>query len=312
MLDLGDRVVVDVLGAVFSDPPEGMVTIPVNGELLTSVRYDQHEDDLGYGYPHSVRVVLDLPSGVSYSKNVTVEAGNRQVRITITPSEDTTPIPPVEIDPNKYTIVVDPGHDGTTLGAVYPDANGVDIYEKDLTLSISNKLAAVLTQAGYNVVLTRTGETAGDLYQRSELANSLDADLFVSIHCNAAPTVPTFQGLYTYHYPSSTRGEAFAQCVQDAAIAATGAIDRGISSANFVVLRETYMPAVLVECGFMTNVDELTLLCDESYQQKLADGIAQGVTDYLTSLEAAQAQAALQETAAPAETDTPAESAALQ
>ena len=202
--------------------------------------------------------------------------------------------------------------DGTTLGAVYPDANGVDIYEKDLTLSISNKLAAVLTQAGYNVVLTRTGETAGDLYERSELANSLDADLFVSIHCNAAPTVPTFQGLYTYHYPSSTRGATFAQYVQDAAIAATGAIDRGISSANFVVLRETYMPAVLVECGFMTNVDELTLLCDESYQQKLADGIAQGVTDYLTSLEAAQAQAALQETAAPAETDTPAESAALQ
>ena len=274
---------VDVLGAVFSDPPEGMVTIPVNGELLTSVRYDQHEDDLGYGYPHSVRVVLDLPSGVSYSKNVTVEAGNRQVRITITPSEDTTPIPPVEIDPDKYTIVVDPGHDGTTLGAVYPDASGTNIYEKDLTLAISLKLQETLEAAGYNVVMTRTGETAGDLYERSELANAVGADLFVSVHINASGTVPTFQGLYTYHHPSSSRSKTFAQMVQSAVCAATGAIDRGIASADFVVLRETNMAAVLVECGFMSNVEELERLKTDDYQWKLAQGITQGVTDYLNA-----------------------------
>ena len=175
----------------------------------------------------------------------------------------------------RITVVLDAGHDGKTLGAVYPDANGVDIYEKDLTLSMVYKLRDILLNEGYNVVLTRDGETAGDLYERSELANRVNADLFVSIHCNSAPTVPTFQGLYTYYYPTSSRSKAFAQAVQDAACAASGAVDRGIASANFVVLRET---------GFMTNVEELTRLCDETYQQKLMEGVARGVGDYLNSL----------------------------
>ena len=116
------------------------------------------------------------------------------------------------------------------------------------------------------------------------MANEKEADLFVSIHCNSAPTVPTFQGLYTYYYPTSSRSKAFAQAVQDAACAASGAVDRGIASANFVVLRETNMAAVLVETGFMTNVEELTRLCDETYQQKLMEGVARGVGDYLNSL----------------------------
>ena len=78
--------------------------------------------------------------------------------------------------------------------------------------------------------------------------------------------------------------KAFAQAVQDTACAASGAVDRGIASANFVVLRETNMAAVLVETGFMTNVEELTRLCDETYQQKLMEGVARGVGDYLNSL----------------------------
>ena len=75
------------------------------------------------------------------------------------------------------------------------------------------------------------------------------------------------------------RKDAFAQAVQDAACAASGAVDRGIASANFVVLRETNMAAVLVETGFMTNVEELTRLCDETYQQKLMEGVARRLPD---------------------------------
>ena len=281
VVDLGDRVAVDLLGAVFSGALEGDASLLVDSDVLSSVRYNQHGDDLGYGYPHTLRVVLDLKGGASYAKNITVEAGSSGVRITATPSASPE-LPP--IDPNKYTVVLDAGHDGKTLGAVYPDANGVDIYEKDLTLSMVYKLRDILLNEGYNVVLTRDGETAGDLYERSELANRVNADLFVSIHCNSAPTVPTFQGLYTYYYPTSSRSKAFAQAVQDAACAASGAVDRGIASANFVVLRETNMAAVLVETGFMTNVEELTRLCDETYQQKLMEGVARGVGDYLNSL----------------------------
>ena len=71
--------------------------------------------------------------------------------------------------------------------------------------------------------------------------------------------------------------------MQSAVCAASGAIDRGIASADFVVLRETDMAAVLVECGFMSNVEELERLKTDSYQQKLAEGIAQGITDYLNT-----------------------------
>ena len=152
-----------------------------------------------------------------------------------------------------------------------------------LTLIALYEVYHALEAAGYNVVMTRTGETAGDLYQRSALANAVGADLFVSIHINASGTVPTFQGLYTYYHPSSTRSKNFAQAVQTAVCAATGAIDRGIASADFVVLRETNMAAVLVECGFMSNVEELERLKSDAYQQKLAEGITQGITDYLNT-----------------------------
>ena len=269
VVDLGDRVAVDLLGAVFSGALEGEAALPVDSDVFSSVRYNQHGDDLGYGYPHTLRVVLDLKGGASYAKNITVEAGSSGVRITATPSASPE-LPP--IDPNKYTVVLDAGHDGKTLGAVYPDANGVDIYEKDLTLSMVYKLRDILLNEGYNVVLTRDGETAGDLYERSELANRVNADLFVSIHCNSAPTVPTFQGLYTYYYPTSSRSKAFAQAVQDAACAASGAVDRGIASANFVVLRETNMAAVLVETGFMTNVEELCRVNKRSARSQTAPG----------------------------------------
>lgn len=297
VVDLGSRVAIDLLGAVLQTPAEEEVSLTVDSEVLDRVRYSQHGDDLGYGVPHTLRVVLDLQSGTSYTRNLTVEAGGGGVRITAVPSQSIDELP--EIDPDKYTVVLDAGHDGTTLGAVYPDASGTQIYEKDLTLSMVKKLEAILLAQGYNVVLTRDGETAGDLYERSELANAVEADVFVSIHCNSAPTVPTFQGLYTYYHPSSNRSKLFAQAVQDAACAASGAIDRGIASADFVVLRETNMAAVLVETGFMTNVEELERLCDEDYQQSLMEGVAQGVADYLRLAEAQAAEKAADETAQP-------------
>ena len=164
VLDLGDRVAVDVLGAVLHSGEAGMVTIPVDNDMITAVRYYQHEDDLGYGYPHTVRVVLDLKSGITYSKNLKVEAGSSGVRVTafLTDGdrEDTDFTPSAPIDPSKSTIVLDAGHGGARSGAVYPDASGTDVLEKDLALSMTLKLRDRLVAAGYNVVLTRESESA--------------------------------------------------------------------------------------------------------------------------------------------------------
>ena len=166
---------------------------------------------------------------------------------------------------------------------MYPDASGTNIYEKDLTLAISLKLQETLEAAGYNVVMTRTGETAGDLYERSELANAAGADLFVSVHINASGTVPPSRALYIPPPLPAAAARPLprwcrAPCARPPA-PSTGASPRR----TFVVLRETNKAAVLVECGFMSNVEELEQLKSDDYQWKLAQGITQGVTDYLNA-----------------------------
>ncbi len=285
--DFGDRVVVDLLGTVLASGNPELITLPVESNLISTVRYSQHGGDLDYGYPHTVRVVLE---GVSYQRNISVTAGSGGVRLTASgepapelPEEPDQPgfTPTIPLDPDKLTIVVDPGHGGARPGAVYPNAEGVDIIERDLTLAISLKLRDRLLEAGYNVVMTRETDIDVDLYERAEIANAVNADLFVSVHCNASGTVPTYQGIYTYYFPDSKRGEKLARTIQPPLCALTGAIDRGVSKANFVVLRETEMCAVLVETGFMSNVEELTRLCDPEYQEKVAWGIAEGVIQYL-------------------------------
>ena len=174
-----------------------------------------------------------------------------------------------------YSVTLDAGHGGIYSGAYYER-----IMEKDLTLAITLRVARMLEERGCRVVLTRPVDQTVDLYDRCDIANAAGTDIFVSIHANASVTSSTFQGTYTYSYPGSVKGAELAQIIQDATVAAAGSVDRGILTANFVVLRETWMPAVLVETGFMTCHEELMRLRDPDYQEKLAQGIAQGVENY--------------------------------
>lgn len=182
------------------------------------------------------------------------------------------------IDPEQHLIVLDPGHGGSASGAYYEETA-----EKDLNLSITKRVEALLNALGYRTLMTRQEDVDIGLYERAWMANAAQADIFVSIHCNAAENHPDFQGTYVYHYPGSERGMALAQSIQTQACAFTGSIDQGIDSANFVVMREPYMPAVLVETGFMTCHEELERLRDEAYQTRMAQGIAQGIIQYLNA-----------------------------
>lgn len=183
------------------------------------------------------------------------------------------------VNPEKFLIALDAGHGGVYSGAFYENTA-----EKDLNLAIVLKLEKILTTLGYQTVLTRSGDEDVGLLQRSVLANGAKADLFVSIHCNAAENNPDFQGLYVYHFPGSTAGKELAQQIQTPACQFTGAIDRKINSANFSVLRNTKMPAVLVETGFMSCHEELMRLKSDTYQEQMALGIAQGIVRYLNAL----------------------------
>lgn len=176
-----------------------------------------------------------------------------------------------------FRVALDAGHGGSSSGAVYEK-----VYEKDINLSIVLRAAELLEEKGCEVILTRSGDRAVGLYERSCAANNGGADIFLSVHSNASVTDRNFQGTFTYYFPGSKRGEELAGAIQGAVTEAAGSVDRGLLSENFVVLRETNMPAALVETGFMTCHEELMRLCDPAYREKLAQGIARGIEDYLT------------------------------
>lgn len=198
------------------------------------------------------------------------------------PSPEPTSAPSPVPDPNAFTVVLDAGHGGEgDAGAEYEG-----VKEKDITLPITLRAAELLREKGYNVVLTRDGDERIGLYDRAGAANAAEADIFVSIHANASDTNHDFQGTFTYSFPGSSRGEKLARCIQDAVVQAAGSVDRGLLTNNYVVLRETVMPAALLETGFMSCHEELMRLVQPEYQEKLAQGVANGVEAYLSTLSA--------------------------
>lgn len=272
--EMDGRAVIDVLNARLRDGIPS--TIYMENEIFSAVRYADHTDL--YSVP-SVRVVLDLRSGYTCSANVEVTDDEDGILIRSFRKTDSTGtfLPTVPITPGASTVVLDAGHGGSANGALYEN-----IKEKTLNLAVTKKVAAILIKQGYNVIMTRSDDTYLGLNERANIANAVNADIFVSIHSNANEN-PEIYGLSTYHFPESRRGSLLAKAIQDAAAQVSGAKNRGILSANFAVLRETDMPAALVEMGFMTNHDELMRLADSAYQDKMAQGIANGIVNYLNS-----------------------------
>lgn len=139
--------------------------------------------------------------------------------------------------------------------------------------------------------MTRTGDTYPTLDERPELANSSGAALFLSIHLNSTATeVTAAKGIEVYYSENNNdigyviNSQQTAEIILKDVIAATGAKSRGVKSANHLVTRKSQMPANLIEIGFMNNPTELKNLADESYQNKLAHGIANGITDALAKV----------------------------
>ncbi|MEW6045018.1 MAG: N-acetylmuramoyl-L-alanine amidase [Bacillota bacterium] len=178
---------------------------------------------------------------------------------------------------DRFKVVIDPGHGGSDPGAIGPTG----LREADVTLAVARRVAEIIAPH-YAVRLTRTDDRglgatpALDLHARAEIANRLDADAYVSIHCNAA-TTPAAHGVETYSLTTGGTGERLAKAIQAEMLAATGLTDRGVKTANFAVLRLTKMPAALVEMAFISNPAEEALLRDASFREKCAQAIARGI-----------------------------------
>ncbi|NLG83845.1 MAG: cell wall hydrolase, partial [Firmicutes bacterium] len=189
-------------------------------------------------------------------------------------------------------IVIDPGHGGPDPGAV----GRTGIKEKDLVLDIAFRLRRLLGRAGAYVVMTREtdrdfGEEGTslltrkrrDLAYRVGLANRMGADVFLSIHANSIAD-PRWTGAQVFYYPGRSRARDLAGSLQAALAAHLGPNYRLTKPAEYRVLLETRMPAVVVEVGFLSNPEEEALLATPAYREKIAEAIYQGLLHYFLLL----------------------------
>ncbi len=194
------------------------------------------------------------------------------------------------------TVVLDAGHGGEDGGTV--GIGGVK--EKDLNLEITRLLGTYLEQNGIAVVYTRTEDVLLydrnvnyhgrkkilDLAARLAIANQTENSVFVSIHMNAFPKTQ-YKGLQVYFSKNDEKSEILAQTIQNMAKNKMQEDnDRKIKAAgsSIYLLDRAQNPAVLIECGFLSNPEECALLTDESYRRKLCLVLAEAITEYLTSV----------------------------
>lgn len=173
-------------------------------------------------------------------------------------------------------IFLDAGHGGSD-----PGASNNTIHEKDIALKITLKLNDILKKGGFQTELSRTTDVFIALSERAKKANNFGSDVFVSIHLNSAAN-KTANGIETLVYENKGTNNKLASSIQNELITATNATNRGIKErCDLVVLNSTKMPAVLIETGFLSNKTEKNLLVTETYQNKIAQAIANGILQYL-------------------------------
>ena len=210
-------------------------------------------------------------------------------------------------------VAIDPGHGGADSGAVgalpvgsvtglTPRADqfgSPQIFEKDVNLDIAQRLNAFLVARGFPTLMTRNTDNAGgdvpyttegaDLKARTDLANARGAALFVSIHQNSAPGGAS--GTETYvHTAAGAAPRALAASIQQALVARLMLTDRGLKDANFYVLRNSAMPAVLVEGAFISNPTDALMLANPDVREAMAEGIGQGILAYSGMMDAGAVQ----------------------
>jgi N-acetylmuramoyl-L-alanine amidase len=173
-------------------------------------------------------------------------------------------------DDSPITVVIDAGHGGHDRGGI----PGQRVAEKDMTLDVALRLRNILSASGYNVVMTLNIDVFVPLAGRVAIANSYRNAVFVCIHFNATPRSGA-SGIETYFYSRDSLPLASAIHYYVAGGAPTE--NRGVRRRGYYVLRKTNIPAVLVECGFLTNPTEAAYAQAGSYRQKLAEEIAAGV-----------------------------------
>ncbi|MDI6797150.1 MAG: N-acetylmuramoyl-L-alanine amidase [Desulfatibacillaceae bacterium] len=330
-LGTGPRLFLDLAQAILTD--DIARTVPIGDDLLSQVRAGQYD-------PQTVRVVVDIKSmkghhvfSLTNPFRIVIDVrGDKEATATAPQPAATRQQPELKLPPGALakqlalgvsTIVIDAGHGGKDPGAI--GVCGNNIHEKNIVLSLAKKVAAMLEkETGCRVIFTRDSDRYLSLEERTAIANTSGADLFLSIHANAHARRQA-QGIETYFLNLATDEESIrvaarenatsqksisdlqgilqdlmqnakvdessrlAKFVQKGMVDAARSrhqdvADKGVKQAPFYVLLGAQMPSVLLEVGFITNPTECGRLTSSAYQDLLAKGIANGVRQYMQDL----------------------------
>ena len=259
------RLAIDIRGLPPGDLPGNQ---SYSSDLISGIR-------TAWFRPETARVVLDLAPGKEVNWEVIPAADKCSLRVRLA----SRPLYSV----GGKIIVLDPGHGGSDPGAIGPTG----LKEKDFNLSVARLAAEELTRRGARVYLTRSEDLYVDLYSRAVLANSVGADVFVSVHANAwgnINEVDQMAGTSTWFAstadPAKADSKRLAGHLQKSLVAKLGRKDLGLFTANFAVLRNTVMPAALVEVAFISNREEEGLMYTDWFRQAAAAGIVEGLEGY--------------------------------
>ena len=250
---------------------------------------------------------------ISKDEGAEVDATDEEEKASDKPDEKDNSPKPSELSGGTIYVVLDAGHGGADPGAVgnlmtddelkayhealqaeEPNLEGLEVgtgktyYEKTIALAVTQKVQEKLTENGVSVIMTRSGDTYPKLDERPEIANKKGAAMFLSIHLNSTVMpVASASGMEIY-YSESNNGKDYgitskemASIIVKKAAKSAGALNRGVKSGNLLVTRKSVMPANLIEIGFMNNPDELAKLITDEYQEKIAEGIAEGILEVL-------------------------------
>ncbi|WP_348622834.1 N-acetylmuramoyl-L-alanine amidase [Paenibacillus peoriae] len=274
-----DRIVVDLPEA--SMTTDFLQPFPIRSDGTRALTNSDSEDvqEIRFaptdGPNGGVRIVIALNQACDYDLST-----NGLGDITLQLREHS--MNPVAVTPTnvegRRIVVIDPGHGGKDPGA----GSVTGRHEKEFTLAVALKVEQLLqNDPDIQIVLTRNGDTYPTLDERPQLANSQQASVFVSIHGNSmqASDKGKTNGSETYYARQDSL--ALAKTMHKYLVAATGFKDNGIRVANHAVTRKSQMPAVLLECGYLSNLSNEAAMFTEETQEKIAEGIVDGLKEYL-------------------------------
>lgn len=238
-----------------------LASLNVNDHIIKTMDITENRD--------KYNIKLELQDSVEYelmspeeSKDFILEMNNKEAKY------------------REKLIVIDAGHGGRDPGNISSTLNA---HESVLVLDISLRYNKLLTDAGFRTYMTRVDNLNPSiklsLQERVDVANALNPDLFISVHANSF-TTPTPNGIENFYYPGDMESKKVAQIFQNEMIKDLNAIDRGAKPQNYFVLRNTNMPSILTETGFLSNPSEGEKLVNPEYRQQIAESMFRATIKY--------------------------------